>query len=128
MALIAGSCIIYRRDGRSYLLVLLTNPEGNPRKGLFVGFEDFDSAMSDQTVILCGEHDFIRTTMAPVYRAARVFNVDNIEAEINDPNSNVSLHQREPLCSTELLNILSEGLMSSPEVAPKYRNYFEANS
>jgi hypothetical protein len=127
MALTAGSCIVSRRDGRSYLSILLTNPEGNPRRGLFVSLEHYDTAFSDSTVVLNGEHDFIRTTMAAKYQNTRVLDVDELERQIAHPNIDICAHDREPQCTPELLTRLQDGIQNSPFVAPKYQRYCEDN-
>src|SRR5690242_7375262 len=122
MPLIAGSCVVFERDRRRYLYILITHPEGKPSRGLFLTFEPLDSALSDSTLVLCGEHSYFRTPTAVKYSAARVLCVEHIEAAANHPSSGVYMH-REPQCSDDLLNKLREGLFKSPYVPLKIRNY-----
>lgn len=128
MALTAGSCIFIEKNSRHYFYILLTEPEGNPRKALCVGFEHYDTDLSDSTVVLCGDHCHFKTHMAPKYASARVMNVDAFEEQIDAPWAPVSLHSTEPVCTPELLKKLRDGMINSPFAAPRYQAYCEANS
>ncbi len=129
MALTAGACIVFRKNGRLYLYILLTKPEGHPPRGLFVTFEHLDSAMSDDPeTALCGEHPFFRTPMTPVFRGLVPMFLDHIEADIDNPNSSTCLHHSDPVCSDDLLQTLRAGVSRCQAVVPKYRTYCENNS
>ena len=122
MPLRAGACVhLPDSSGKAHLAVLLTDPIGNPPRGIFVNFESRDQFCSDQTVILAGGHNFIRHQTAVVYQGTRVERIDKIEKAIADPHNPVNLHHSEPYCSDELLQTLREGLLKSPFTPKKHK-------
>lgn len=121
----AGACVyLPDESGKNHLAVLLTDPEdGNPRRGLFVNFESLDQ-YSDQTVVLSEGHSFIRRPTCVRYPGARILDIDQVErAILNRRYPHINLHDSEPYCSSDLLEILRNGLLTSRRCPIKYQNY-----
>lgn len=120
--LTVGSCVyLPDHSPTMHLNVLLTEPEGNPR-GAVVANLTTDLARTD-TVLLEDGHALIKQPTGVFYRGVRFQNIDLVEAAILDQNNPIHLHSEEPICTPELLQKLRDGLMASPSVAQKFKDY-----
>jgi hypothetical protein len=74
----------------------------------------------DQTVVLrCGEHAFIGHDTAVLYHYAKIVDSNHLEQQIVD-----GLALRHDPCSPQLLKLVQDGVLASPNIPPKVERFY----
>lgn len=123
MALSAGSCIRITLESGSTIFILLNDPFGEERSGLFVPIEHYDSYQADDTVCVAKGHEWIRTKMFADFGGAVVSALAPLEEKLAKADGAVAAHAKEPNCSADLLEKLRYGIFQSDNTHAKHKSY-----
>ncbi|MGH9424893.1 MAG: hypothetical protein ACRD2L_01085 [Terriglobia bacterium] len=117
-----GDTLMMPKPGQDseHLWVLITNPERAEGKTLMVNLTTKRSHSDTTLVLQFGEHPFITRPTVVLYADARVVEVRNLEAALQQ--GTVRFHQ--PV-SMELLQRVQSGLLASPFTPPKAKDFFQ---
>ena len=119
-----GSCV-YKVDdnGKMRAYFVISNPQGDPPKIIAVSITDYETHF-DKSVVLEAEnpeHPAIKKKSVVAYIFTQDWEVEKIEAELNNNEERTDLHHSDPVCSIELVKKLRKGLLNSRAVKKKYR-------
>lgn len=118
-----GSCVYYvSENGVEHPYFVITEPHGDPPKAVAVNITNY-APNKDQTVILESGHPAVTKKSVVNYRETLLFDVREINSELNDGECRTMLHHVEPVCSEAFLKMLQTGLMVSKGTPIKFKRY-----